>query len=48
MSPRSSKKKSRSDGAQPVLDIYVGLLLFSVGALIMGIVFLHFQLSAYL
>jgi hypothetical protein len=48
MSPRSSKKKTRSDGAAPVLDIYVGLLLFSVGALIVGILFLKFQLDAYL
>jgi hypothetical protein len=49
MSPRSSKKKaSRSDGPPPTLDIYVGLLLFSVGALIVGILFLKFQLDAYL
>jgi hypothetical protein len=49
MSPRSSKKKSpRADGVPPTLDIYVGLLLFSVGALIVGILFLKFQLDAYL
>ena len=49
MSPRSSKKKSgRADGPAPVLDVYVGLLLVSVGALIVGILFLKFQLDAYL
>ena len=49
MSPRSSKKKSaRSDAPPPALDVYVGLLLFSVGALIVGILFLKFQLDAYL
>ena len=49
MSPRSSKKKaSRPDGPPPALDIYVGLLLFSVGALIVGILFLKFQLDLYL
>jgi hypothetical protein len=46
MSPASSKK-SRS-GPAPVLDVYVGLLLLSVGALIAGIVCLKFQLDAYL
>ena len=35
MSPRSSKKKAaRAEGAPPVLDVYVGLLLASVAALI--------------
>jgi hypothetical protein len=48
MSPRSSKKKARAEGPPPTLDIYVGLLLFSVGALIVGILFLKFQLDAYL
>jgi hypothetical protein len=49
MSPRSSKKKSaRAEGPPPALDVYVGLLLFSVGALIVGILFLKFQLDAYL
>jgi hypothetical protein len=48
MSPRSSKKKVRSDAPAPVLDVYVGLLLFSVGALIVGILFLKFQLDLYL
>jgi hypothetical protein len=48
MSPRSSKKKARAEGPPPTLDVYVGLLLFSVGALIVGILFLKFQLDAYL
>jgi len=49
MSPRSSKKKAgRPDGPPPALDIYVGLLLFSVGALIVGILFLKVQLDLYL
>ncbi len=49
MSPRSSKKKTaRPEGPPPALDVYVGLLLFSVGALIVGILFLKVQLDAYL
>ncbi|HXY32970.1 MAG TPA: hypothetical protein VEI07_02020 [Planctomycetaceae bacterium] len=48
MSPRSSKKKARAEGAPPALDVYVGLLLFSVAALIVGILFLKVQLDAYL
>jgi len=49
MSPRSSKKKAaRAEGAPPVLDVYVGLLLASVAALIVGILFLKFQLDTYL
>jgi len=48
MSPRSSKKAARPEGPAPVLDVYVGLLLFSVGALIVGILLLKFQLDAYL
>lgn len=52
MSPPSSKGKKKksggSGGAQPVLDVYVGLLLLSVGALITGVLFLKFQLDAYL
>jgi hypothetical protein len=49
MSPQSSKKKAaRKDGAPAALDVYVGLLLLSVGALITGILCLKFQLDAYL
>ncbi len=48
MSPRSSKKKTRAEGPPPALDVYVGLLLFSVGALIVGILFLKAQLDLYL
>jgi hypothetical protein len=48
MSPRSSKKSSRAEGAAPPLDVYVGLLMVSVGALIAGILCLKFQLDAYL
>jgi hypothetical protein len=47
MSPRSSKK-AKSEGPPAVLDVYVGLLLVSVGALIAGIICLKFQLDAYL
>jgi hypothetical protein len=47
MSPRSSKKPA-SDGAASPLNVYVGLLLVSVAALIVGILFLKFQLDAYL
>ena len=49
MSPRSSKKKkTRADGPTPTMDVYVGLLLMSVAALIGGIICLKFQLDAYL
>jgi hypothetical protein len=48
MSPASSKKKARGDRPAPVVDVYVGLLLLSVGALITGILCLKFQLDAYL
>ncbi|HEX4073208.1 MAG TPA: hypothetical protein VHX68_18660 [Planctomycetaceae bacterium] len=48
MSPRSSKKPARADGPAPALDVYVGLLMVSVGALIAGIICLKLQLDAYL
>jgi hypothetical protein len=48
MSPQSSKKAARSEGEASPLNVYVGLLLVSVGALIVGILFLKFQLDAYL
>jgi hypothetical protein len=49
MSPASSKKKAgRADRPAPVVDVYVGLLLLSVAALITGIICLKFQLDAYL
>ncbi len=48
MSPRSSKKIGPCGGTAPALDVYVGLLLVSVGALIAGILCLKFQLDAYL
>jgi hypothetical protein len=48
MSPRSSKAKAgRSDRVAPSVDVYVGLLLLSVAALAVGILFLKFQLDAY-
>lgn len=49
MSPRNSKKKkARAEGPAPTIDVYVGLLLLSVAALISGIICLKFQLDAYL
>jgi hypothetical protein len=48
VSPRASKKSARAEGPAPALDVYVGLLLVSVGALIAGILCLKFQLDAYL
>jgi hypothetical protein len=47
MSPRSSKK-ARAEGAAPTINVYVGLLLVSVAALVGGILLLKFQLDAYL
>jgi hypothetical protein len=46
MSPQSSKKAT--EGEASPLNVYVALLLVSVGALIVGILFLKFQLDAYL
>lgn len=49
MSPRNSKKKaSRGAGAPATLDVYVGLLALSVGALALCILMLWFQVNAYL
>ena len=49
MSPQSSKKKkARADRPPAAMDVYVGLLLLSVAALISGIICLKFQLDAYL
>ncbi|MGE3315352.1 MAG: hypothetical protein AB7O26_09560 [Planctomycetaceae bacterium] len=46
MSPRSSKK-GRADGPAPVADVYVGLLVVSVAALLTGITFLCLELNKY-
>lgn len=50
MSPRSSsssRTKKKPQGPPPEADVYVGLLFVSVAALLTGIAFLYFELSAY-
>lgn len=46
MSPRSSKKAG-PQGPAPVADVYTGLLVLSVAALLAGITFLCLELNKY-
>ncbi len=48
MSPRDSEKKLKSSsGASPAPDVYVGLLSIAVAALIIGCIFLVWELDKY-
>ena len=47
MSPRDSEKKTKSSGASPAPDVYVGLLFVAVAALITGCIFLALELEKY-
>ncbi len=45
MSPPSSKKKGAAE--RPTADIYVGMLIVGLGALLTGIIFLALELNKY-